>query len=86
MRWRILALALEIAALAFGVVAYLNRQSTVEGVYFGTGDDAIVNPLEGNWFQPFDFSQPYLWAGAGIACALTGVVVFLLARSTSGPD
>jgi hypothetical protein len=80
MRWRLLALALEIAALGCGVLAYTNRHTTIEGVYFGSGDDAILNSLNNNWFEPFDLSQPYLWAGAAIACAVTGVVVFLLAR------
>lgn len=82
MKWRLLALGLEITALACGVVAYATRETTLEGVYFGSGDDAIFNPSDGNWFEPFDFSQPYLWAGAGIACALAGAMVFLFARRT----
>ena len=81
MQWRLLALALEITAVACGIVAYVNRQAPIEGVYFGTGDDAIVTSSGGDsWFEPFDFSQPYLWAGAGVAFVVTGMIVFLLAK------
>ena len=81
MKWRLLGLGLEVTALVCGLVAYANREVPIEGVYFGTGDDAIVTSSGGDsWFEPFDFSQPYLWAGAGIAFAVTGVIVFLLAK------
>jgi hypothetical protein len=35
-------------------------------VYLGSGENAILNPSNDTWFEPFDLSQPYLWAGAAL--------------------
>jgi hypothetical protein len=73
-------------ALACGLVAYLNREtSEIEGAYFidpPGGKLPAHLPAEeaprANWFDPFDFDNPYLWLGAGIGLALAGTVILLV--------
>ena len=78
MRARLLAPCLGLAAVACFVVAYLNRQVKLEGVYFDR-DVGGGNSV----FDPFDPWDGYLWLGAGIAFALTAVAVAVL-RSSVG--
>ncbi len=79
--WR-LGLAVEVAALACGVVALVNRNrergGEIEGAYFnrsfnGGESTFAIAPEE------FDILDPYLWLGSAGALALVGALLLLLA-------
>jgi hypothetical protein len=85
-----MSLGLVVAAVASGVVAFIERHPSVsslpnigiEGAYFnrsvgGTPSYTSVLAARGNWFAPFSFSIPYLWVGvaAGLVIGAAAVVV-----------
>ena len=94
MRWRILAVAVELAALACFVVAYLNRDIDVQRDVVVTGSNVgAEDPGTPGWtayapleeadptpsrFEPFDFWDGYLWLGAGTALAIVGAAMTLM--------
>jgi hypothetical protein len=89
-RWTAAGLAIELAAAACALAAYLLRDFDVgegpeiEGAYFNRseGAPAYAGVFEDDigWFDPFSFSNPYLWLGAAVAFALAGAAILVMAR------
>jgi hypothetical protein len=85
-----LAAAFALAAIACCVVAYLRRHHLnfdnfgIEGAYFnrsvGAPAYAGVFSGKGNALSPFHPLDSYLWLGAGIAFALSGLAVAVAGR------
>lgn len=79
--WR-LALGVEVAALACGVVAFVTRNRErgpqLEGAYFNrsTRDGESTFAVAPEHFDVWD---PYLWLGSAVSLALVGALLLLLA-------
>ena len=93
MRTRLVCFASWVSGAGCFLVAYFNRtERVIEGAYFddeGAGS-SVTKEGEG-WtsyapltnddysvFSPFDFWDPYLWLGMGIAFALAGTVLWIV--------
>jgi hypothetical protein len=87
-RPRLFAACLALGAAICFVVAYVNRDSDVEGVYFNAQGEGWTSygPIErsprlgDSLFDPFDPWDGYLWLGAGIALVLVAVAVLVIGR------
>lgn len=72
-RWFVLGGCLEAVAIACLAVAYSDRK--IEAASY-----TPLSPEPTNWFSPFSWSDPYLWLGGGVAFAVVGALVLLVAR------
>ena len=79
MRLKMLSLVLGVSALGCGITAYFLRHEEPEGAYFDTAlNGELVSEVKANWFEPFDYSNPYLRLGAAIGLAVAALAIFLV--------